>query len=184
MSVSETERWLRTPFAGPQRLFGNVCRPIGETATAPGGDRPLLLLAGAARSGTTWLAKILDSHPLTLYRHEPDILIDDGTLPAICASEEIPFLRRAARAHLDALAGAHHLRTVGPFPLFATAYRDPIGELRRRSRVVALRGLETLGFGQRLGYAPVPDFIAPRAAAPQIVVKSVNATGRAATYLA
>ncbi len=31
-----------------------------------------ILIAGAPRSGTTWLAKIFDSHPGTIYRHEPD----------------------------------------------------------------------------------------------------------------
>jgi hypothetical protein len=32
----------------------------------------LLLLFGMPRSGTTWLAKIIDSHPDIIYRHEPD----------------------------------------------------------------------------------------------------------------
>lgn len=32
----------------------------------------LVLLFGLPRSGTTWIGKILDSHPETLYLHEPD----------------------------------------------------------------------------------------------------------------
>ncbi len=32
----------------------------------------LVLVFGMPRSGTTWLGKIFDSHPETLYRHEPD----------------------------------------------------------------------------------------------------------------
>jgi hypothetical protein len=46
----------------------------------PHNDRwqPLLesaiLILGSPRSGTTWLAKIFDSHPDILYRHEPDEL--------------------------------------------------------------------------------------------------------------
>ena len=32
----------------------------------------LILAFGMPRSGTTWVGKILDSHPYTLYRHEPD----------------------------------------------------------------------------------------------------------------
>jgi len=31
-----------------------------------------ILVSGSPRSGTTWLAKLLDSHPDVLYRHEPD----------------------------------------------------------------------------------------------------------------
>jgi hypothetical protein len=33
-----------------------------------------ILVLGSPRSGTTWLAKIFDSHPNILYRHEPDEL--------------------------------------------------------------------------------------------------------------
>jgi hypothetical protein len=32
----------------------------------------VIMVLGAPRSGTTWLAKIIDSHPDVLYRHEPD----------------------------------------------------------------------------------------------------------------
>ena len=35
-------------------------------------NQPLILLFGQPRSGTTWIGKIFDSHPDTLYRHEPD----------------------------------------------------------------------------------------------------------------
>lgn len=34
-----------------------------------------ILVLGSPRSGTSWLAKIFDSHPAVLYRHEPDELI-------------------------------------------------------------------------------------------------------------
>ena len=37
-----------------------------EAAVSP------ILILGSQRSGTTWLAKIVDSHPDVLYRHEPD----------------------------------------------------------------------------------------------------------------
>lgn len=33
--------------------------------------RPLVFLLGVARSGTSWTANILDSHPHSVYRHEP-----------------------------------------------------------------------------------------------------------------
>lgn len=34
--------------------------------------RNAILILGSPRSGTSWLAKIIDSHPNVLYRHEPD----------------------------------------------------------------------------------------------------------------
>ena len=43
----------------------------GETLARRLADTAILIV-GAPRSGTTWLATIFDSHPDTLYRHEPD----------------------------------------------------------------------------------------------------------------
>ena len=51
-----------------------------RTGRPAGGDRwdalaaTAILVLGYPRSGTTWLAKIFDSHPDILYRHEPDEL--------------------------------------------------------------------------------------------------------------
>ena len=47
--------------------------------------KPVILLFGMPRSGTTWIGKIFDSHIETLYRHEPD------TWKKI---KEIPFLEK------------------------------------------------------------------------------------------
>jgi hypothetical protein len=46
----------------------------------------LVLLVGAARSGTTWLARVLDSHPDLIHRHEPVMVIRDETLNACSAA--------------------------------------------------------------------------------------------------
>ena len=47
--------------------------------------RDPVFIVGTARSGTTFLAKLLDSHPDVLYRHEPD---------SVLVNTEIPFLQR------------------------------------------------------------------------------------------
>ena len=47
----------------------SACPPAG---VSPDALASLILVVGAPRSGTTWLAKIIDSHPDVLYRHEPD----------------------------------------------------------------------------------------------------------------
>ena len=33
---------------------------------------PMLMIAGMPRSGSTWVGNIFDSHPQTIYIHEPD----------------------------------------------------------------------------------------------------------------
>lgn len=49
-----------------------------DTSTADTLATRCILIAGAPRSGTTWLAKIFDSHPAVLYRHEPDEVAPPG----------------------------------------------------------------------------------------------------------
>ena len=49
--------------------------PIDGPALVDGALSAPILILGAPRSGTTWLAKIIDSHPDVLYRHEPDAAI-------------------------------------------------------------------------------------------------------------
>jgi hypothetical protein len=55
-------------------------RAISSIGNRPHNDRwqslaeSAILILGSPRSGTTWLAKIFDSHPDILYRHEPDEL--------------------------------------------------------------------------------------------------------------
>jgi hypothetical protein len=67
-------------------------RPLaraGERLTAFSGEAlaaPILIL-GAPRSGTTWLAKIIDSHPDVLYRHEPDATVPP---PAALTPDALP----------------------------------------------------------------------------------------------
>ena len=57
-------------------------------------DRPILAI-GMPRSGTTWIGKILDSHPRTLYRHEPDTWRRLDTIPLFPA----PSARLIGRSH-------------------------------------------------------------------------------------
>ena len=48
-----------------------------------------VLLFGMPRSGTTWLGKIFDSHPDTLYRHEPDSRGTLNTLPMLPIESDV-----------------------------------------------------------------------------------------------
>ena len=78
----------------------------------------LTLLFGMPRSGTTWIAKIFDSHPDTLYRHEPD---SGGTL------NEVPFFpktdqwekhHRAVESFVRDLLAMNSSRVAGSLPIF------------------------------------------------------------------
>jgi len=51
-------------------IIHGTSNPAG--AVTPDALAAVILVVGAPRSGTTWLAKIIDSHPDVLYRHEPD----------------------------------------------------------------------------------------------------------------
>ena len=55
-------------------------REMSAGSTADRLAATAILIVGAPRSGTTWLAKILDSHPDVLYRHEPDEVVPCGAL--------------------------------------------------------------------------------------------------------
>jgi hypothetical protein len=87
-----------------------------EALTAP------ILVLGAPRSGTTWLAKIIDSHPDVLYRHEPD-----ETIPA-----PSPLTPDALPALLIRWAGETGARTVTKQPYFRKSWQ-PRWALRVRT---------------------------------------------------
>src|SRR5580692_5237881 len=87
-------------------------------------DRVILIL-GSPRSGTTWLAKIFDSHPDILYRHEPDEL----TLPepGLDPAEQVrQWLRQRG------------LRAAAKRPDFSKSWRPTLLNHVRRGMLVSL----------------------------------------------
>jgi hypothetical protein len=99
--------------------------------------RPILLV-GAPRSGTTWLAKIFDSHPDVLYRHEPDEVVpSSGSIQQDVA--------RWVRQH-DA-------RTAGKRPFFRKSWQAAPAGLLRTTLAYAGAAAERIG----LPRLPIPD---------------------------
>jgi hypothetical protein len=122
-----------------------------------------ILVLGAPRSGTTWLAKILDSHPDVLYRHEPDEVV-----PHDPTADSLRMLR--------AWAAARTLRASAKRPFFRKSFLSPARAMLRSAVAHALSGASRLpGAARPLAQIPIPDFIsADRAQNLRITLKLVN----------
>ncbi len=79
--------------------------------------KPSILLFGMPRSGTTWIAKILDSHPAVDYRHEPDSLVAIDGVPLLPDLDDSP-AREGLSAYLARVPGMRQLRVCGKQPVF------------------------------------------------------------------
>jgi len=131
---------------------------IGAEALAA----PILVL-GAPRSGTTWLAKIIDSHPDVLYRHEPD-----ETIPA-----PTPLTPESVPALLARWATETGARTVTKQPYFRKSWQ-PAWALGARTALAAIVGAASRMPPPFRGLAElrIPDLAARPA--PRIAIKSVR----------
>jgi len=123
---------------------------------------PILIL-GAPRSGTTWLAKIVDSHPDVLYRHEPD-----ATLPS-----PSPLTEDALPALLAGWAADQSPRAVTKPPFFAKSWQSG---WKRALRIILATGISAATRlpppFRWLGRLPIPD-LADRPA-PRLAIKSIG----------
>lgn len=112
-----------------------------------------ILIVGAPRSGTTWLAKILDSHPDVLYRHEPDEVVPESgsiqTNMALWVRQRDP-------------------RTAGKRPFFAKSWQSAPAHLLRTG--LAFAGAAATRIGGPVW--PIPDL--GTISRSRLVIKSVR----------
>ena len=134
----------------------------------------LSLIVGTARSGTTWLAKIFDSHPDVIYRHEPDESLPRHSFPAFCSAGEFDRYREEAALYLRRLANVRTLRAVGTFPIFRKTYRSSLSHSLRLADMLALRLTERAGLARITRAIPIPDLFRSSNASQHVVIKSVN----------
>lgn len=140
----------------------------------------LVCIFSSPRSGSTWLAKILDSRPDVLYLHEPDI--EDRGLDLLpfwfSGGPDADELARA-RAYLTRLIALRTVRTMGARPFFRKDYRPAAAEWRWRATVTAAKAAQNLGWTHS---ASLKDLIT--GGAPQVtLLKMVSALGRASRLI-
>jgi hypothetical protein len=116
---------------------------------------PAILIVGAPRSGTTWLAKIFDSHPDVIYRHEPDEVVSAGG---------------SIQANMARWTRQRDLRTAGKGPFFAKSWQTTPARLLRTSLTYAAAAASRMG----LPSWPIPDLGTVTCA--RMVIKSVRLT--------
>lgn len=137
----------------------------------------LLLLVGAPRSGTSWISKILDSHPKVFYLHEPDTVLRSSTLSAICERELAASQVTEARQYLNSLVGIRTLKSSGSLPIFRKSYRTWLSHWLRIATILALRAADAAGARHWARRLPIPDLVR-RDEHPLTVLKSVSSRGR------
>jgi hypothetical protein len=144
----------------------------------------VILLLGAPRSGTSWLAKIFDSHPDVLYRHEPDTVLRTWDLPWMCPRDEVGEHVDAARVYLRQLIDTATLKTAGSLPMFPKRFQSLPVRLARAAIIHALQAADLVKVSRRLTRGMrIPDFLDP-AKYPdlRVVMKSVSSRGRARLF--
>jgi hypothetical protein len=133
-----------------------------------------ILLFGMPRSGTTWLGKIFDSHPDTLYRHEPDtwqppvglpMIVDLAQAPAHC-DRIVRYVEEVQRMRAD--------RVCAKQPIFPKAYASGLETQLYRAGAAVSKAAGRLG-------VTIPVLGAPRGVAGRswrLVWKSIESLGR------
>src|SRR5215472_18562499 len=118
----------------------------------------MIFLFCSARSGSTWLAKVFDSHPDLLYLHEPDTH-DRGSDLLPHWFSDTPGARdiENTRRYLDRLIRARALRTVGIRPFFRKSYRGATAEKLRLGMVYGAKLAERAGLQEFADSFEIPD---------------------------
>lgn len=144
----------------------------------------MILLVGSPRSGTTWLAKIFDSHPRVLYRHEPDTVDRGRELPIYCEGEDIERNLDAARAYLDRLVRVRNTKSTGSLPIFPKTYLAGPRLAVRKAMIVAAKAGERLPLvGDGFRQLDLPDMVDLGRPDIEVAIKSIFALGRVRLFL-
>src|SRR5690348_10180285 len=135
----------------------------------------LLLLFGMPRSGTSWLGKIFDSHPGTLYKHEPDRKLD---LPFAIPLQDAEAMASRIQNFVSKLPDINTAHVAARLPVFSKQYRSASGQFAHRASVLATTAAGALNW-------KLPVFLAANVHSPEVRVvwKSTDSLGRLGAIL-
>ena len=133
-----------------------------------------IAIMGLPRSGTTWLAKIFDSHPATLYLHEPDAGTALSPLPIYSPDRlDDDLADQISKKYLQMIQ-AKSAKVRGKLPLFQKQYRGFARNWMFQSSVATSIAASKVNID--IG---IPDVIGARQKADiRLVWKSVISSGR------
>ena len=135
---------------------------------------PIILVFGMPRSGTTWVGKVMDSHPGTLYRHEPDSGGTLNSIPLFAEPGEAEVYRHDVCAFLAALPEMRSVRVAGKLPIFRKWSQSGVQHQLRKAALLWSKVKNRYG-----GEATVPEFLDESGRGKfQVVWKSIESLGR------
>jgi Sulfotransferase family len=133
---------------------------------------------GLPRSGTTWIAKMFDSSPKTVYCHEADRGLILRSMPLAPDVSEAETLRPIAEAFVDKLLAITDPHVVGSQPQFRKNYRTGLPALLYDASTVSAKLASTVGWKwpifPMVDYDKVPDL--------RVIWKSVISIGRVGVF--
>ena len=135
-------------------------------------NKPLILLCGMPRSGTTWLGKLFDSDPHTLYRHEPDSIERLAWLP-LYIEPEFDGQSDQIQEYIQYLPNICSPKVSASMPVFSKSYMGPVKQtlIHQTFRLVKVLSL--------FGINHVPRYCIPKDhSSYQLVWKSIESAGR------
>lgn len=137
-------------------------------------NQKLIILVGMPRSGTSWIGKIFDSHPDTLYRHEPDSLKGLLDVPIVADVSQAAAYRQSIVEFAAKLSGAWLTKASATLPVFSKSYYTS-AQLVLHKLTIMVTKLMAKMFGE----LKVPEFVDLRKD-PRVVLvwKSIESAGR------
>lgn len=135
----------------------------------------VILLFGMPRSGTTWIGKIFDSHPQTVYYHEPDSIYRLEPLPLFPDASSCAEYDNEIKQYIERLNSISNPSILVKRPLFKKTYRNSLYEALYRINAYSSAVLGRIG---AISNFPVYFSCANSHADTVSVWKSIESLGR------